>query len=32
VSDYFGAGMRLYLEKLVDWPSVITQKRPYVIT
>jgi alkylation response protein AidB-like acyl-CoA dehydrogenase len=27
VSDYFGAGMRLYLERLVDWEGFLTLRR-----
>ncbi len=27
MSDYFGAGMRLYLEKLVDWQQLLTLRQ-----
>ncbi len=27
MSDYFGAGMRLYLERLVDWEGLLTLRR-----
>ena len=27
MSDYFGAAMRLYLERLVDWETLLTLRR-----